>query len=291
MIRALLLCLALAGAGTPALAAGPPDERPVETLTRHGKWLVDYSRDACNLAAQMGEGKASVIVRFTRYEPGDDFDFSVYGDRFQTDAVKVEGTADFGVGERPVAIDGLSGKVDKLRAMFFSGVRLDGWERKGKRDLAPRIAPEQEARATGVTLAIRGKRPLRLEFGSLGKPLAEMRKCMDALVTSWGYDAAQQAAGLRPVSAITSPGGWLNSGDYPAGALFGGHNGLVQIRLDVDPEGKVAGCFVLARTSPDDFADITCRNVARRAKLQPALDAQGKPMRSFWVVKVHWLAG
>ncbi|WP_163468330.1 hypothetical protein, partial [Klebsiella michiganensis] len=75
----------------------------------------------------------------------------------------VEGTADFGVGERPVAIDGLSGKVDKLRAMFFSGVRLDGWERKGKRDLAPRIAPEQEARATGVTLAIRGKRPLRLE--------------------------------------------------------------------------------------------------------------------------------
>ena len=77
MIRALLLCLALAGAGTPALAAGPPDERPVETLTRHGKWLVDYSRDACNLAAQMGEGKASVIVRFTRYEPGDDFDFSV----------------------------------------------------------------------------------------------------------------------------------------------------------------------------------------------------------------------
>jgi hypothetical protein len=70
-----------------------------------------------------------------------------------------------------------------------------------------------------------------------------------------------------------------------------GHNGLVQFRLDVDPGGKVAGCFILSRTSPDDFADITCRAMTRRARLQPALDAKGKPIRSYYVNKVIWLAG
>lgn len=288
MIRPLLFLLAVAGAT--ALAAAPGD-KPIETLARNGKWVADYDRDSCNLAVKLGEGKDSVIVRFTRYQPGEGFDLSLFGERYSTDEVRIEGSADFGLSAKPVKISGVSGSAGKLHALFFSGSRLDGWRGDGKRDeTAPPITPEQEARVTGVTLRIQGERPLRLEFGSLAKPMAEMRKCMDSLVTSWGYDPAQQAAGLRSASPITSPGSWLNSEDYPPGALNGGHNGLVQIRLDVDAEGKVAGCYVLSRTSPDDFADITCRNVGKRARLQPALDAQGKPMRSFWVVKVHWFA-
>ncbi len=50
------------------------------------------------------------------------------------------------------------------------------------------------------------------------------------------------------------------------------------------------GCFVPSRTSSDEFAD-TCRSVAKRARLQPALDAPDKPRRSFWVVKLHWFGG
>ncbi len=290
MRKGLLIALACCLGSMPAFAAESND-KPIETLTRNGQWVADYSRDACNLIAKMGEGKDSVIVRFTRYEPGDTFDLSVYGDRFRTDAAQVGGNADFGLREKPVPLDGMAGSTGDLRAIFFNALRLDGWSSKNKLDVVPVVTPAEEARVTGVTLRIDGEHPLRLEFGSLAKPMAEMRKCMDMLVTSWGYDAAQQAAGLRPVSAITSPASWLNANDYPQGALSGGHNGLVQIRLDVDAQGKVAGCFVLSRTSPDEFADITCRSVARRARLQPALDAAGKPMRSFWVVKVHWLAG
>jgi TonB family protein len=113
---------------------------------------------------------------------------------------------------------------------------------------------------------------------------------MDNLVKSWGYDPVEQAAALRPVSPITSPGTWLSGNDYPLNAVMNGHSGLVQFRLDVDAEGKVLGCFILSRTSPDDFADTTCRAMIRRARLQPALDAQGKPIRSYFVGKVVWLA-
>jgi TonB family protein len=77
--------------------------------------------------------------------------------------------------------------------------------------------------------------------------------------------------------------------EYPAKAMAGGHNGLVQFRLDVDPEGKVSGCHVLARTNPDDFADLTCKSLTRRGKFKPALDAQGRPVPSFFVGKVSWM--
>lgn len=293
MIRALLFGLALAGAATPA-TAGMPDDKPIETLKRNGAWQANYDRDSCKLSVQLGEGKASVIAQFTRYQPGDSFDLAVYGVRFFTTDVKVDGTADYGLSPKPIVIDGMSGNAGKYQAIFFSGMRLDGWEgddrNKNEPQIAPKITPEQEARVSGVTLRIRGRRPLRLEFGSFAKPLAEMRKCMDELVKSWGYDPLQQAAGLRAVSPITAPGTWLNYNDYPMGALRNGANGIVQFRLDVDPEGKVAGCYILARTNPDQFADITCKAITRRARLQPALDAQGKPMRSFWIQKVKWLA-
>jgi hypothetical protein len=68
-----------------------------------------------------------------------------------------------------------------------------------------------------------------------------------------------------------------------------GFNGIVQFRLDVDAAGKITGCHVLHRTKPDLFADLTCRSITRRAKLEPALDAEGKPVRSFSVHKVLWI--
>lgn len=266
-------------------------EKPPETLTRAGKWLVNYDRDACHLAAQFGEGKNAVIAKFTRYEPGDHFDLALMGNRFSSSDAEVVGTIDFGISAKPVDLNGFHGNVGKMQAIFLRSLRFDGWQSKEKFDVAPRLTVEQEARITGVTVDLRGRRAVRLEFGSLLKPLAQMRLCMDNLVKSWGYDPVEQAAALRPVGAITAPGGWLSSSDYPLNAVMNGHNGLVQFRLDVDAEGKVAGCFILSRTSPDDFADITCRAMTRRARLQPALDAKGKPMRSYYVNKVIWLSG
>lgn len=288
MLRLIFLGAA-AFIASAASAAGA--EKSPETLARAGKWLVNYDRDACHLAAQFGEGKNAVVAKFTRYEPGEHFDLALIGNRFNSDEAEVAGTVDFGISAKPVKVNGLYGNVGKTKAVFLRSLRFDDWQSREKFDVAPKLAPGQEARITGVTFSMRGKRPFRLELGSLEKPHVQMRLCLDNLVKSWGYDPAQQAAALRPVSAITSPGSWLSSGDYPIGAVMNGHNGLVQFRLDVDPDGKAAGCFILSRTSPDEFADLTCRAMTRRARLQPALDAEGRPMRSYYVNKVVWLAG
>lgn len=290
MFRSILSAVLVLIPGT-AGAAGA--EKPPEVLARTTKWVVNYDRDACHLAAKFGEDKDSVIAKFTRYQPGDPFDLTLIGKRFisRDSDIHAGGKVDFGLSAKPLDLGGLYGTMGKSNALFLRSLRFDGWESNEKMEVPPDVTPEQEARITGATIALQGRQPFRIEFGSLGKPLAQMRLCMDNLVKSWGYDPVEQAAALRPVSPITSPGTWLSGNDYPVNAIRGGHSGLVQFRLDVDAEGKILGCFILSRTSPDDFADTTCRAMTRRARLQPALDAQGRPMRSYYVSKVVWLAG
>lgn len=288
MIRLVVLLSALGTIGATAPAA--PGDKLVETLSRSGKWVANYDHDSCTVVAPMGEGNGGAAVKFTRYEPGDDFDLTLVGNRFAESAVRVEGTAEFGLGGKPIPVYAFAGNTEKYPVLVFDSMRVDGWRAKRLNEVGPVITPEQEARVTGMTLTLRGKPALRLEFGSLTMPMAAMRKCMDELVKRWGYDPAQQAAAQRHVAPVTRPQTWLRWEDYPFKAMRRGHNGIVQLRLDVDPEGKVTGCSVLARTKPDDFADKACAAIAKRARLRPALDAQGKPMRAFWVGNVRWIA-
>jgi TonB family protein len=280
------LALVPLAAAVPAAAlaqAGAP-----ETLTRTGSWVVNYDRDACHLLAQFGTGPDMLIMRLTRYRPGDPFDFSLYGRKLADSDPRSRATLDFGLGGAPAEMEAMNGKAGTTPLMLFGATRLDGLYRKEQGEHAAPVSPQQEAAVTGVTVKIGGKKPFRLQFGSLGQPMAQLRACQDDLVKSWGYDPAVQASLSRRVQATNGAGSWLRSSDYPPGAVAMGQNGMVQFRLDVDADGKITGCHVLARTSPDVFADTTCRSVARRAKLKPALDAAGNPVRSFYIQYVRW---
>jgi TonB family protein len=262
---------------------------PLETLKRDGNWVVDYDRDACHLIAQFGTGKDMIIMRLTRYELGDPFYLNLYGRRLWNNNPRTEATVDFGLRETPVETEAVNGTAGDLPMTMLGWMRLDGWEGAKPEDVAPRVHPAQEAAVSGVVVRIRREKPFRLEFGSLAKPMEQLRACQADLLKSWGYDPAVQATLSKPVRAASS-GAWLRSTDYPSEALITGQNGVVQFRLDVEADGRIAGCHVLARTSPDVFADTTCRAISRRAKLEPALDAAGKPVRSYYVRRVRWQA-
>jgi hypothetical protein len=273
------------------VAPAPLTEREPEILNLRDKWVAHYNQDACHLIGQFGAGDAAVIAIFTRYQPGDKFDLTLTGKRLRLFDATVNARVDFGIRPDPEHEVAL-GKTGEDPSIYFRSIRLDGWEASKKQPDAPVITPDLEKGITGVTVSIRGKRPLRLAVSKgFGKPMAALRTCLDDLLKSWGYDPAVQAALSRPVSPHTPPGKWLSGTDYPVGAALGGHNGFVQFRLDIDPEGKIAGCHVLARTNPDDFADTTCRLITRRAKFDPALDAAGKPVRSYFISSVRFMMG
>lgn len=271
-------------------------EREPEVLQRAGKWEVNYDTDSCRLFGQFGDGDKAVVAQFTRFEPGDHFDLALYGKRlpeFDMDA-RVPAKLRFEPNGEIIQKEGLVGHAGKLPLLMFTSLRLDGWRgnpRNPEPETGPAVTPEQEAAVSGVSIEIATRRPFRLALGSLGKPMELMRACQADLVRHWGYDPQVQSRLLRGAKPVNRPANWLRSEDYPVGAISAGNNGVVQFRLDVDAEGKVAKCTTLFRTKPDVFGDVTCAAIARRARFEPALDAEGKPVRSFFVNKVRWQAG
>lgn len=263
-------------------------EKPPISLAKTSKWEINYDDDSCHLLARFGEGPQSAIIRMTRYQPGDVFDLSLYGEPFKyvpsTMAVKIAyGTAP---ADKQEAITGQSG--NKVPLLILNKQRLDHWTYKPGATPPP-ITVAQEEQVKFIDLGIAGGKRFRLETGSLGAPMAAMRTCVDDLVKKWGYDPVQQAQLSRPATPTKSPGSWLRNDDYPAGSLRNGHNGLVQFRLDIDPSGVVTGCYVLHRTNPDDFADLTCKLISKRAKFVPALGKDGQPVKSFFISKARFM--
>ncbi|WP_404337607.1 energy transducer TonB [Sphingomonas sp. MMS12-HWE2-04] len=278
--------LALALAATFPTAA-MADTAP-EVLQRTGRWMLDYDRDSCRMVGQFGTGDDQMLLRITRFDLSDTFDLAVFGNRVASDHLQVEATVSFGLDGKPEPRKGLAGTTGKMKTVWFNSMRFDGAQLRSYKDPPlPKVTAESEAAVTGVTVEMRGKKPFRLEFGSLAKPMAQMRVCQEDLIKSWGYDAVVQANLREPPKPI-DPERWLQVDDFPMEALRQSQSGMVQFRLDVDDQGKAGGCYVLGRTSPDLFADTTCKAVLQRARYRPAIDAEGHPVRSFAVRKVVW---
>ncbi|MDL2352075.1 MAG: energy transducer TonB [Pseudomonadota bacterium] len=289
-MRAIAFTL-IAGLLAAPLAAQAKD-RPTISLPMSAKWEINYDTDSCHLLAQFGQGEDLLIMRMTRFEPGSPFDLMLYGKMFATEKTWVPlrlGFGDTAMVERQAGA-GTAGKLAFVIAMHMR-VDIAKWPKPVADDEITDgpVTPEAEAKITAITVAMRNGKNYRLETGSLAKPMQALRDCTDNLLTSWGYDPKIQANLGRRVTSIGSPAAWLTTNDYPADALRAGHNGIIQFRLDVDERGKVAGCHVLRRFKPDDFAKLTCDLLTKRAHFEPALDAANKPVKWYYINTVRFV--
>lgn len=280
----VLLCCAIAGT-----SVGAAESPPAIPKARLGAWEINYDIDSCNLLAEFGDGPQSTFVRLTRYQPGDRFDLSIYGEAYEFPRSIVPVRVGFGLAE-PIKRDAMTGHAgNKLPLLFVDSLRLDGWASATSGAEGPPVTPDMEHRASVLDLTIPGGKRFTLETGSFGKPMQAMRACVDDLIRSWGYDAVQQATLSAKPEPRTKPGSWLTNADYPSGAARAEQNGIVQFRLDIDETGKITSCRVLHRTNPDSFSALTCKRIGQRAKFRPARDKNGKPVRSYYVDKARFI--
>ncbi|OYX37560.1 MAG: hypothetical protein B7Y98_12050 [Sphingomonas sp. 32-62-10] len=281
-----------------SLLASPQIARSAEPtpmpLAKVGPWEMNYDTDSCHLLAAFGTGDQAVSMRITRLAPGSSFDLTLYGNRVGTSDLRVD--ASIGFGDRPAeikrtALSGTIGSERKLPMLIITSLRIDGniGFTKGSSPI-PEVTPAEEAATTSITVKLPSRKQFRFETGSLAVPFKALRNCTADLVKSWGFDPEVEARLIKRPETTGRPENWLTSNDFPRGPNQRGQSGALTFRLDVQETGRVSGCRVLFRTDPDDFADLTCKLLMKRAAMSPALDEHGKPVKSFYIRKVQWLA-
>jgi TonB family protein len=290
------ILVALLSSGSAAAAAREPLR-----LAPSSKWLVNYAEDSCRMARSFGKGEQRVMLIADRYEPGDMLQISFYGQpaRAKEDS---EVPVRFGPAEAAQTIGFYPGTLgDKTPGITLqTGIRIapltmeqeKAQERASRAgDFAyavPDIGPAREEAVTFIEVLRPVHTPFILETGSLGPPLAALRKCTDELLGHWGIDVSRHASLTRRAIPKTDPSHWMRSRDYPSDMLARGNRAIVQFRLNIDTKGEPTECHIQQSTRPQAFDDAVCKAIMRNARFEPALDAGGSPIASYWVNAVRF---
>jgi TonB family protein len=121
--------------------------------------------------------------------------------------------------------------------------------------------------------------------------MAAMRTCLDELLEHWGLDAAIQRTLSRSAHPVDQMG-WARrvQASYPPELLRAGRSGVVNIRLIIGADGKPVSCMS-NKDSPDRaFEEHACETTMRAARFEPALDASGAPVASYFTTVIAYQA-
>lgn len=276
---------------TPGLAQAA--ERAPLRLTPSSNWHLDYADDSCRMSRDFGTGEQKTTFAVERYEPGDKFALLVAGNPLNAVKGKLGQTFEaklrFGPFEAEQTISVSPATLgDAIGILVASAALAAPAEDIAEGAPWPTLSPEREAAVTQLRLNRIARQPIVLELGSMGKPMAALRACTDELLTHWGIDVALHANRSKVPVPAGNPGKWLRSEDYPSAMLRNGNQGLVQFRLMVGADGKPTSCHIQRSTRPKELDDMVCHNLMRRARFTPALDAEGKPIASYFQSSVRF---
>jgi hypothetical protein len=289
--RAAILCAAFLPVA--AVAA----EKPPQHFTPSGPWAMEYADEGCRLIRKFSDGKTDITLALERFSLEPALRLGLTGESLTMS--RLANQIEFRWGDwKPRSSQALSSVLaDGRSAYLFPTASLlnepDPPAAKRKpwpslpdpgKPLSEQLQTEKDI-ASGVSVIAITKgfpAPLVLELGRMAGPIEAMQKCVDDLVASWDIDTGRFMAKSRSARPVNDPSYWVTPDDYPPKELSNYGGGVVRVRLVLDADGKIEKCMVeVAVRGP--FEQTVCGNIMARAKFAPALDAEGKPFRSYYV--------
>lgn len=296
-VKSVLACIA----AVPLVSAAPEPVR----LQPSSPWVVDYAKESCRLIRDFGSGKTQTKLVFESDAPGQ-MDMMVIGWPLETYRDQVFASY------LPQASKPFGGEVAQTTdnhepAILWSHTNLlpDALNAKLEvqqkaRHLDPRVRPpavdpaEHEeianarrafAAATTELSLQAGHKVVILETGSLGPAMEKFEECGQDSLKDWSIDPAVQAKIARPAWAL-NPDRWLFPSDYPRDMLMLGKESRIEVRLLIDASGKVTNCTSLTHFEEPEFNQVTCSNIMKRARFEPAELADGTKVPDYYVRRV-----
>lgn len=277
--------IALAALAT--LAAAPAQAEVVE-IAPSSPWNIDFGETKCRLARFFGEGEAKHILFFEQYWPGTRVGMTMAGPSYDRYRSRERTDLRFLAAQEPQESRPFTGTVGEFgEGLIYSSINI-------AKGITPKGADEDSASARLPSLDMEAARQvefvatrqrgeeLRLVTGPLDEAFAALDACSLDLVGTWGLDIEQHRTATRLPQ-------WINKDAivrrimvaYPRGALMSGEQGIMRMRVIVNAQGTVEDCAILKSTETNRLDSPACRAMAD-ARFEPALDAAGQPMRSYF---------
>lgn len=288
-MRRAVLALAALSAAAPASAA------PV-VLAPSSPWNVDLVDNRCRLTRSFGDTSAPHLLVFEQYWPDERAGLYVAGPAFAA----LDRTKSFGLKFREGQAENpnppFRGTIEGFGTSYlYPSIDL-AIEDKPHPSPAPVVTAfpaldtEYASRIEFVALRF-GKEEVRLETGSMKDAFTVLNECTQAIVGNWGFDLKQQLGATRmPYLVNDRIMSSVVSENIPFSQMESGENGTVRLRLLISETGAITECKLLGTTDPQGLERHICR-AYRRARFEPARDATGNPMPSFYTTTITYALG
>lgn len=275
------------------IAALPDTKR----LAPSSPWNLDFAENKCRLQRVFeNEGKPHALI-IEQSAPQATFSLVVAGPTL----ARLKGTKDLAIGlagDLPLETGRriLPGTLPDYGSAFvltsFSlsqpGAMAAG-DGNGLRSAG--IDLDQASKVNRIVLGNpKGKPAVSFETGNMRDAFAALNTCTADLLAQWGLNAEQHRAYRQPRIVNEIELARYLQQTYPQGALAKKESGLFVFRLIVEADGTVSGCHIEASSAVTEL-DPRCETIIRIARMEPARDAQGQPMRSFYVTSLTYQIG
>ena len=147
------------------------------------------------------------------------------------------------------------------------------------------------ASSSALTVQLGERRLAEFPIPQAAAAIRALRECSDALLRNWDVDPVALAALQRPPMPLMQHGElrWITDRDYPPDALHAGFSGTVTYRYTVEVDGRISTCTTVVSSGHSSLDDATCRILLERGRFDPALGADGRPVRITTVSSVDWV--
>lgn len=271
---------------------GSAQAEPERVLKPSGPWAMEYADQTCRLIRNFTDGSSEVTLSFERTYQSPNLTLGLAGDTLKGNPIG------YWIGFR------YNGDKMTRDSALLRSVLRDGREsflityasllsREQLRKLAAATKPPQRLDAmteaetavarqiNSVTIMKGVGKETQFLLGPMSAPLKAIQTCVDDLVRSWGVDPRQMATLSRGPEPIAQRS-WINYSDYPDEMWRKSKTGIIPMRLVIDEAGTVQSCLVDV-DQRGAFENAVCNAVMKRARFKPALNAEKKPVRSYWV--------
>ena len=276
--------MGLAGAVFPSVSVQAEEGL---TLSPSSEWRFREYDDRCRASRTFGEGKNLTTLWIEQGGEETNYNLTLIGRPLRH---PYGGGVRIQFGDEPETIRSyISAKSSKDRPVLrMYGVTLVQPQlEKDKDSAAPDISIDAERLDAIDTLRMRTSivEPLQLQIGSMSEPYAFLNICGAKLSVLLSEAARPLSKEASPPVAIDSDE-WLRSRDYPPYLVQAGMGGKLTARLTVNKAGKASSCYVIETNKPQLFDDAVCLGLMRRARFEPARDASGDPVASYFFYAV-----